>query len=950
MEGNRSAPDSSLQAFAASTLTNSETGSDIDPARPDLIPNLFIASFQLLFWLFLRPSRWQGYIEQIDPALAPDFNLARLTRHHWQHSSIQRLLLIAYVIWPLQVALATLFVRWLLLDQSPDTITRSILLAVGYSILGGSSLGLTVSFAGSVGYATALGLFFGLMSGAPGHPINVLGYGISSGITGGLLLSVCRHRDTHHPFSRKIGGFTVGILVSAVLLAIAFAIASGTAMGISDAPRVSGRVGLMKSLPFALGGGLLFAVTYATLVGFQIRRWYQSLMIGLVIGIVGGGSYGLVVGTQSELVRVSVSGIGGGLLFAGIFAIPYGLARYVGGRGSGAVAGALVSGLGWAPLSGYLFRFSSPVEHELAWSLFLIVIGLTYTWWLPRLLYPFEQAWNTLIYQIDQRRPALGRTLLGWHSALWDEHQPFHLYGLESHLAFALQRDREAGEAVIRQLQSGAQRWAIQAAQIEVILRELAQHTSLEALAQAHHSIVGYESATSVGMILEYLSKASQKIENALNQTTSFRRRFLLRSVENDLAKLERDLLLKNGPEVTRFYAIVDQWRRIVNASLHELERDIELNQEIDNPYIFGIPLTDEQEIFVGRLDVSARIEQLLSDYRRPPLLLYGQRRMGKTSLLYNLGRLLPNDLLPLFVDGQRISGARDYPDFLYNIAREMIESAAEQRGINLPPLSRTALEQNPFSCFNEWLDQIETLLAAEESTALLALDEFEALEEILARGRFNTVDVMNLLRHLIQHRSRFKVLLASSHPLERFQRWSGYLINVQVVKIDYLEESEARQLIEQPVSGFTLRYQSEAVDRILELTRRHPALIQLLCYEVVELKNQQDVPLRSLATVADVEDAVPQALKNGSFFFGNIENNQLAPAESKLVRFLANHTETTPVRYELLHQHFPDDLDAILQKLLQYELIEEVEDGYRLQIELIRRWFAWYKAVKTGQ
>jgi hypothetical protein len=941
MEGNRSAPDSSVRPFTAGRLIHSETGSDVNPAHPNLSQNLLVASLQLLFWLFLRPSRWQSYIEQIDPALTPDFNLARLTRQHWQNPSIRRLLLIAYAIWPLQIVIATLFVRGLLLDQPSDLIIRSLLLGVGYAILGGGSLGLTVSFAGGVGYAAALGLFFGMMSDSPGHPVNVLGYGVASGIAGGLLLSLWKNRDSRHSFSRKLGGFTVGILVSAALLAIAFAIASGTAMGISDAPRVSGRAGLTKSLPFAIGGGMLFALTYATLVGVQIRRWYPSIAIGMLMAILGGGSYGLVIGTGSELVRISVSGIGGGILFGALFAIPYGLARYVGGRGSGVVAGALVSGLGWAPLSGYLFRFSGLFEHVLAWSLFLIVVGLAYTWWLPRLLYPFEQAWNTMIYQIDQRRPASRRTLLGWHSALWDEHQLLHLYGLENHLALALQRDRAAGEAVIRQLQSGAQRWAIQAAQIEVILRELAQYSSLEALARAHHSIVGYEAAASVGTILECVSKASQKIENALNQTTSFRRRFLLRSAENDLARLERDLLLKNGAEVTRFYAIVDQWRRIVNESLRELERDIELNQEIDNPYIFGIPLTDEQEIFVGRLDVSARIEQLLSDYRRPPLLLYGQRRMGKTSLLYNLGHLLPNDLLPLFVDGQRISGARDYPDFLYNVAREMTKSAAEQRGIDLPPLSRTALEQNPFSCFNEWLDQIETILAAEESTALLALDEFEALEEILARGRFNAIDVMNLLRHLIQHRSRFKVLLASSHPLERFQRWPGYLINVQVVKIDYLEKSEARQLIEQPVTGFTLRYQPEAVDRILELTRRHPALIQLLCYEVVELKNQQDVPLRALATAADVEAAVPQALKSGSFFFANIENNQLAPAESGLMRFLASHTENAAASYELLHQHFPDDLDAILQKLLQYELLEEVEGGYRFQVELIRRWFA---------
>jgi hypothetical protein len=38
--------------------------------------------------------------------------------------------------------------------------------------------------------------------------------------------------------------------------------------------------------------------------------------------------------------------------------------------------------------------------------------------------------------------------------------------------------------------------------------------------------------------------------------------------------------------------------------------------------------------------------------------------------------------------------------------------------------------------------------------------------------------------------------------------------------------------------------------------------------------------------------------------------------------------------------QHFPDKSDA-LNLLLQRELIEEVSEGYRFQVELIRRWFA---------
>jgi hypothetical protein len=59
---------------------------------------------------------------------------------------------------------------------------------------------------------------------------------------------------------------------------------------------------------------------------------------------------------------------------------------------------------------------------------------------------------------------------------------------------------------------------------------------------------------------------------------------------------------------------------------------------------------------------------------------------------------------------------------------------------------------------------------------ALLALDEFEALDDALRKDRFSEQAVLGMLRHLIQHRPRFKVLVAGSHTLEEYQHWASYL------------------------------------------------------------------------------------------------------------------------------------------------------------------------------
>jgi hypothetical protein len=473
---------------------------------------------------------------------------------------------------------------------------------------------------------------------------------------------------------------------------------------------------------------------------------------------------------------------------------------------------------------------------------------------------------------------------------------------------------------------------------IEPNLYVLEGCTDISTIANAYHDLALGELNSPVSPLLSSFSRISQDVAAALNQQSPYNQRLALSAVAEKLNSLIRELTRSGDKYAVRFRPIATSWYEIVTNYVRELAEVVELRQEIDNPYLIGVPLTEQQEIFTGRADIGTRIEQLLLDRRRPPLLLYGQRRMGKTSLLNNLGRLLPSTIIPLFVDLQGpVSSASDSAGFLYNIARSMAKSA-QRRALTLPSLDRETLQDDPFTRFDEWLDEVEQALR--KNIALLAFDEFEALDNAITKGRFDEEDVLGMLRHLIQHRSRFKVLLAGSHTIEEFQRWASYLINVQVVHISYLKEREARQLIEQPVQDFTLRYEPNAVDRVLQLTRCHPFLIQLLCAEIIALKNEQDPSIRRLATLADVEAAIPEALSVGSFFFADIQSNQADAAGLAILQFLAARGEGATVSRQTIWQHFPDKSDA-LNLLLQRELIEEVSEGYRFQVELIRRWFA---------
>ncbi|MCP4695626.1 MAG: ATP-binding protein, partial [Gammaproteobacteria bacterium] len=256
---------------------------------------------------------------------------------------------------------------------------------------------------------------------------------------------------------------------------------------------------------------------------------------------------------------------------------------------------------------------------------------------------------------------------------------------------------------------------------------------------------------------------------------------------------------------------------------------------------------------------------------RCPPLLLYGRRRTGQTSLVYNLARMLPGSITLLFVDCQGpVSPAQDHVSFFYNPARAVVKCPH----LKIPLPAEENLRSDPLTRFDEWLDDVEQALG--ENLLVLALDEFVTLDAAFREGRLQQSVILGMFRHVIQHRSRFRLMFSGTCTFEELPpHWADYLINVEIVRIGCLSENEARRLIEQPVKNFPLRYTKQAVQRVLNLTRAHPALVQLLCGQIIQLKNAQTPDKRLSVLITDVEAAAPGAFRAGEVFFAELSRNQ---------------------------------------------------------------------------
>ncbi len=535
-------------------------------------------------------------------------------------------------------------------------------------------------------------------------------------------------------------------------------------------------------------------------------------------------------------------------------------------------------------------------------------------------------------------------SLLQWNAVFWDEHQHYPLYGLDTHLILLNRYNREMCEAAIEHISKTPQRWAVTKAQEGLDIQRLECCDTLECIRMIHSQLLTINFNYALNKIVNNFYHISKDVDSALKRKNYY---ILKQDLEAVIAKLNAlfcninaDSGLSDSDTVI-FLNITENWRKILGDYLSKQKKASESRQEIDSPYLPGeiLQTKEHAEMFVGREDIIARIERLLRNRRCPPIFLYGQRRMGKSSLLYYMANRLPDRYIPMYVDVQELSStASSHSEFFRRITTIITRSARKYRGLDLPSIDEKLIDIAPFVAFGEWLDNMEDRFG-DEFVFFLMLDEFEGLEMAFSQHRLSKERILGIFRHIIQHRRYFRFLLSGAHPLEIFHEWHSYLINVKTECLSYLRRNEAQHLIENPVPDFVLRYTPEAVHRILALTRKHPALIHMLCDEIVELKNKQSINSRRLVQKQDVESSVPITLESGRFFFSHIGNYR--SDEMDVLSFIAMQGEEIPVSRKILTKQFGHEyLDSILSKLMQYEIIEEFPEGYRFQVELIRRWF----------
>lgn len=357
----------------------------------------------------------------------------------------------------------------------------------------------------------------------------------------------------------------------------------------------------------------------------------------------------------------------------------------------------------------------------------------------------------------------------------------------------------------------------------------------------------------------------------------------------------------------------------------------------LSNPYIAGNPVRGQNH-FVGRSDILDDVLRLLRNPNANAIALYGQRRIGKTSILFQLEQQLADSgkYLPVYFD---LHDKADLPlsQILYRLAGQIA------RYVDVPWLNQDDFDAEGIYFHSEFLPNA---IKQTRKQLILLFDEFDVLDRPY-KGQVGATFLPYLRRWIAGAYQVHFVLAMGRRPEDLSARMLNAFKQVQSHHVSLMDLPESLAIVRLSEQNQTLYWSEGGINRVCYWIQGHPYLTQLLCSEVWEAAYDENPAEPPTADAEDVDLAVEATLEQGANAFQWIWNG-LPPAEKILMAAMAGSGNLCVIEDqlgELLKQRGVDlkqrELNSALTRLIRWHLLRRDGCGYRFSIPLLQRWVA---------
>jgi tetratricopeptide (TPR) repeat protein len=375
-----------------------------------------------------------------------------------------------------------------------------------------------------------------------------------------------------------------------------------------------------------------------------------------------------------------------------------------------------------------------------------------------------------------------------------------------------------------------------------------------------------------------------------------------------------------------------------------------------ENPYIIGRPIY-EPELFFGREDLFNFIQDNLNK-RTQVILLHGQRRIGKSSVLSQISNFVRLEQFVFVLLSLEGKSQKPLKEVLHDLARDIIDHLdLSQNQVILP--AKTDLEKDALVFCNNFLPQVYR--AIDGKNLVLLLDEFDVLGDYSQDSA--AAHFFPYLQSVIYPDKKLFIIPVVGRRLDDMPNLLSLFRQAPNQEIGLLDRNSAERLITKPAEG-VLKYQPEAIDAILELSAGHPYFTQVLCFAVFSQAREEQ---RWQVNQADVYSIVDEAIEIGEagltwFRDGlpipeRVFLSAVAEVQQQKISSSANN-ETSQIEvvkgepFALLQEYgvvLTKPLRKAEERLLEWNFLEDLGragtqvparlNTYKVTVELVRRW-----------
>jgi len=376
------------------------------------------------------------------------------------------------------------------------------------------------------------------------------------------------------------------------------------------------------------------------------------------------------------------------------------------------------------------------------------------------------------------------------------------------------------------------------------------------------------------------------------------------------------------------------------------------------NPYRAGNPVSEEADFF-GREKTLRWVAEELRNSHTDALVLSGQRRIGKTSLLHKLQRYLGKaHFFPVYFD---LLDQAKYP--LGEVLLELADAVARRLKLSYP--NKDDFDNRGKFFINDFLPNAVSKLSRGARLVFL-FDEFEVLDPTDRSGLDEgaaAVTLLPFLRKLLGTESRIAFVFVVGRTDDLSENTRNTFRSALQRKIWVLDDESANSLVRQAESNGTLRFTEDGVNRVLSLTNKHPYFTQLLCQRIWQAAyhqwSQRGMEKVPVIGAAEAEAAVGDALEAGDnaleYMWGGLTPAEriYAAAMGEIASEGEGVSDTRVV--ERVSRHAPGRRDLEVERAGK-ELVErqvlgesgEVGNGiYCFEIEIFRRWIRQQRTLR---